>query len=121
MIPSRMMPRMMVTLNYENWSIAVVDVGDRRAHDADLHARGDLDLDVVVGVIGLGDLADDAARGHDTVAALGSPDHRLMLLLLLLLRADHEEPHHDEDEDQRHEKADIAHRAGGGGGAGRLR
>src|SRR4051812_8952120 len=96
MIPSRMMPRMMVTLNFENCSIAflrtgeerrsgvvrallagflghrrlrrfgraVDDVGDGGPHDPDLHARGDLHLDVVVRVVGLGDDAENAARGH---------------------------------------------------------
>src|SRR5688572_33407164 len=101
MIPSRTMPRMMVILNFENWSIArygsastpessvvrallglfgiflgrrlgrfrrpVDDVGDGVAHDADLHVLGDLDLDIVIGFVGLGDDAEQAARGHDPV------------------------------------------------------
>ena len=56
-----------------------------------------------------GDLADDAALGHDLIAPAQTGHHGLMFLRLLLLRADEQKIHDREDQDQRHELLDAFH------------
>ena len=78
------------------------DVGDGALDDANPHAVGEFDLQLVVGDH-LGDQTDDAAAGDDAVAALDARQHLAMRLHLGLLRTDQQEVEDDEDEDQREE------------------
>ena len=78
------------------------DVAQRGLERLDADALRDLDLDL--GFIDLGHLADDAAAGDDNVVLLHRSDHRLVLLHPALLRADEQEVEDDEDEDQREDR-----------------
>src|SRR3954454_5661299 len=78
-------------------------LGHHGAGNLHPYAVGDLDFDVRRLVKDLGDLADDAARGHDRIAAPHVLDHLLVLPDLALLGPDDEEPHDDENQDERNE------------------
>src|SRR5712692_4959117 len=80
-------------------------VGEHRAQLPHPQALGDLDLDLGRVVVDLlGDLADQAAGGHDRVAPAHVLEHFLMLLLPLLLWAQNQEVHDHEDQDDREQR-----------------
>src|SRR5690606_5303124 len=66
------------------------DARDLRPRDDDARVLARLDGDAVV--LHVHDLADDAAVGHDLVAALERAQHLLVPLLRLALRPDDEQP-----------------------------